>query len=98
MKVHKDWIGSKKTATKGDLADLQEDIHVDFQQFATKQDLTDAVEKLATKEDLTREAAKVNNILESILKVLDSIQGQLTDMKNHEVRIQRLEKKVFSLR
>ena len=85
MKVHKDWIGSKKAATKGDLADLQEDIHADFQLFATK-------------EDLAREIAKVNNTLGSILKVLDSIQGQLSDMKNHEVRIKRLETHVFGSR
>lgn len=59
MKVHKSWIGSKKPATKGDLADLQEDIHVDLQQFATKQDLNatkqdlkNELEKYATKEDV----------------------------------------------
>lgn len=30
MKVRKEWIGSQEPATKGDLADLQEDLHVDM--------------------------------------------------------------------
>lgn len=78
MKVHKDWIGSKKAATKGDLSELQEDIHADLQQFATKDDI-----------------ARLERISESILKVVESIEGRLAEMKDHEVRIQRLEKKVF---
>lgn len=80
MKVHKDWIESKKSATQGDLADLQEDIHVDLETLGT---------------DLRGEIASSRRVNESMLKVLQSIEGRLKDMAHHEVRIRRLEKHVF---
>lgn len=83
MKVRKEWIGSKKASTKGDLADLQEDIHVDLQEI--KDDGT------SIKSDL----ASLKQGQVAILKVLQSIEGRLKDMTSHEQRLQRLEKAVF---
>ena len=65
MKVHKEWIGSKEPATKGDLADLQEDIHVDLQQFAKKDDLDQAKKEIiyefrAVAENIHKDVAGAN--------------------------------------
>lgn len=96
MKVRKDWIGSKKSATKGDLADLQEDIHADLQQFATKQDVKDAVRGLATKEDLKGLMGKETG--EAILGRLDSMDAVLKKLVDLPQRVTKLENDVFKLK
>lgn len=95
MKVHKDWIGSKKPASKGDLADLQEDIHLDLQQFATKQDLEDAVEKLATKEDLKGLMSRETG--EELLEYMKSIDRQLKKQADIPQEVEKLKARVFKL-
>ena len=87
MKVRKEWIGSKKPATKGDLADLQEDIHVDLQQFATKQDLKEAVNGLMTKET----GEELLNLIKSIDKRLrnwDWIPGAVKDLQKRVFKLE----------
>ncbi|PIT98153.1 MAG: hypothetical protein COT71_02205 [Candidatus Andersenbacteria bacterium CG10_big_fil_rev_8_21_14_0_10_54_11] len=70
----------------------------DLKLFATKEDL----ERFATKEDLERFATKedferIEDTQHSMLKVLDSIEGRLKEMANHEERITRLEEQLFKL-
>lgn len=108
MKVRKEWIGSKKPATQGNLADVQEDIHADLQPFATKQDIKDELVKYATKEDLgkvesrlDKRIGRVERIVESILKVVQSIEGRFKDLANFEKvpeRLTKVENDVFKLK
>lgn len=99
MKVHKDWIGSRKAATKGDLADLQEDIHVDLQQFATKQDLKDELEKYATKADLEKVAQGLmsKETGEELLGYMKSIDRELKRQRDIPEDIERLKTRVLKL-
>ncbi len=88
MKVHKDWIGSKKAATKGDLADLQEDIHVDLQGFATKEDVQ------GVKEDVQ----KVKKTMETVLAIVKDIDRHNKENRDIPGRVRVLESDVLKLK
>lgn len=111
MKVRKEWIGSKKPASRGNLADLQEDIHADLSELTQKVDKIEEnmvtkneLENLATKEDLKKRDSRlgrVERIVESILKVVQSIEGRFKDMANFEKvpeRLTKVENDVFKLK
>lgn len=89
MKVRKEWIGSKKPATQGNLADLHEDIHVDINEMS---------QKMAT---LDSRMGRLERVVESILKVVQSIEGRFKDMANFEKvpeRLTKVENDVFKLK
>ena len=81
--------------------DFEEAMHIlakSFERVATREDL----KLFATKEDLERFATKedferIEDTQHSMLKVLDSIEGRLKEMANHEERITRLEEQLFKL-
>lgn len=85
MKVRKEWIGSNKPATQGNLADLQEDIHADLQNFATKEDLKNTESKLL-------------RIIKTVLKVVQDIDKHFKEHKDIPGRVHVLENDVFKLK
>jgi hypothetical protein len=112
MKVRKEWIGSKKPATLGNLADLQEDIHVDLseisQKMVTKNDLKDTErrmgEKFATKEDLENLEARMEAkfatkaTVATILNIVKSIDKRLRAWADIPERLTKVENEVFKLK
>lgn len=98
-----------KPATQENLADVQEDIHADLSELTQKVDKIE--QNMATKEDLkefatnddlgkvegrlNKRMSRVEGILESILKIVQSIEGRLKDMTNHEDRLKRIERAIF---
>lgn len=75
-----------------------------FEQVATKGELKIVIDNMATKDELMAvrdelkdDVAHVKSVQESMLKVLDSIEGRLKEMSNHEARIHRLEKAIFKM-
>lgn len=95
MKVRKAWIGSKKAATLGNLAELQEDIHLDLQEIgqkmATKEDLTHLEERMGEKFATKETVAAILEIVKSIDKRLiswDWIPDAATDLKNRVFKLE----------
>lgn len=82
MKIRKEWIGSKKPATLGNLADLQEDIHSDLTQMEERMS-----KKFATKE-----------IVATILTIVKSIDKRLRDWADIPERLTKVENDVFKLK
>lgn len=77
MKVHKEWIGSKDPATKGDLAELQEDIHLDMTQMENR---------LMSKE-AGKEILEIVKSIDKQLKPLRSIPEEVTKLKNEVFKL-----------
>lgn len=100
MPIKEGWIGSKKPATQGNLADLQEDIHADLQQFATKQDLKDELKKYATKEDLKKATQNLmtKETGEELLGLIQSIDKRLKKHEGLPERVTAVENDVFKLK
>lgn len=107
MKVRKAWIGSEKAATLGNLAELQEDIHLDLQEIGqkmvTKGDLTQMEErmdkKFATKQDL-KEAVKglmSRDTGEELLEYMKSIDKRLRNWDWIPEAVTDLKNRVFKL-
>ncbi len=82
MKVHKDWIGSDEPATKSNLADLQEDNHLD---------LTQAEERLR-KDLMSKETGK------EILEIVKSIDKKLKPLVDLPEEVTKLKNEVFKLK
>ena len=99
MKIRKSWIGSRKPATKGDLAELQEDIHVDMQELASKEDL----KGFATKQDLKETEKRLSEGLmsketgEELLGYMKSIDQKLTRQHDLPEEVEKLQSRVFKL-
>lgn len=85
-----------KPATKRDLELLSGEITLRSNGIEGR---LDRMEKnMATKSSVSRLEARLERVdgtLESILKVLQSIEGRLKERANHEERITRIEKAVF---
>lgn len=90
MKVRKEWIGSKKPATQGNLADLQEDIHLDLMQMELR-----LSKKFATKEDLKGLMSKETG--EELLGYMKSIDRRLKDQHDLPEEVDKLKTRVFKL-
>lgn len=84
MKVRKEWIDSKESATQGDLSNLQEDMHLDLVQMEERM-----IEKFATKETV----ATILEIVKSIDKRLKSWEGIPAAVRDLQNRIFKLEVK-----
>ena len=96
---------TKLAVTKGDFDEAMHMIARSFDKVATKDDL----KRFATKEDLKRFATKddfkriekrldnVERVQKSMLKILESIEGRLVDLADHEERITHLEDRIFQL-
>lgn len=78
MKVRKQWIGSKKAASLGNLAELQEDMHVDLQ---------DIREKMATK-DMLKIVLDIVKELDRRTRGWESIPAGVTDLKNRVFKLE----------
>ncbi len=72
MKVHKDWIGSKKAATKGDLSELHEDVSLD---------LNEIKESMATK-DVLKIVLDIVKQIDRRTKGWDHIPEDVVNLKN----------------
>lgn len=85
-----------KPATKRDLELLSGEMTLRSNGIESR---LDRIEKnMATRSSVSRLEArieKVDGTLESILKVLQSIEGRLKEIANHEERITRIEKAIF---
>ena len=96
MVVNKNWIGSTEPATKGDLAELHENIHLELQQFATKEDLRALEkrlekrmdEKFATKEDLNALETRMQDKLDLLLDLVRGIDQRLNDFERRIVKLE----------
>lgn len=82
MPIKEGWIGSKKPATQGNLADLQEDMHADLQNV---------------EERLDKRISRVERIVASILKVVQSIEGRLKEQRSLPEEVDKLKARVFKI-
>lgn len=82
MKVRKEWIGSKKPATEGSLAELQEDIHVDMIQM----------EERLRRDLMDKETGK------EMFKLIKSIDKRLHTWEDIPERLTQVENDIFKLK
>lgn len=80
MKVRKGWIGSKKPATLGNLAELQEDLHLDLDQLESRlgTKMEEQTKKIlhefkATAENIHKDVAGANR--DEILWIKDMVKA-----------------------
>lgn len=104
MKVRKEWIGSKKAATQGNLADVQEDIHLDLHEISQKMATKEDLKALATKEDLKKFATKeylkglmTKETGEELLNYIKAIVKQLKEWRDIPEAVKDLKNRVFKL-
>lgn len=82
MKVRKEWIGSSEPATKGNLAELQEDIHIDLTQM----------EERLRRDLMSKETGK------EMFNLLKSIDKRLRAWADIPERLTKVENDVFKLK
>lgn len=100
MKVRKEWIGSNKTATQGNLAELQEDIHIDLAHMEKKfTGMEERMEKkFTTMEERLRRDLMDKETGKDILDIVKSLDKRLATLKDIPERVTTLENDVFKLK
>ena len=100
MKVRKTWIGSNQPATQGNLADLQEDIHIDIDKLLRKQDTLGAKQdRLEVKQDrLETKQDKTIETLKTILDIVKDNDRKLTKLQDIPERVSANEHDILKLK
>lgn len=96
MPIREEWIGSKKPATQADLADLQEDTHLEIDKAEQRikkeirKEIRDSEKRLESK--LASKEA-----VQDVYDILQSIDKRLKDQGDLPAEVDKLKTRVFKL-